>query len=420
MLCAVCCVCRAADRVACTCGEGAKIVTMDSGEVLAVIMGDTAPVTAMVWHPSGEQIVVSTQSLQTRFWAMPDLSEAGRAAAPEPDDGDNPDSAFAAGPRCEELHTFKAHDMPVASMCFDTTGALLATGDSMGNVRVWDAVRKYCTHNFHAHRGAVYALGFHPDKSRYQLFSAGQDSRVQVYDLRKKAHVHTFDSHQGAVSSLSFSPCGAFLASGGRDQVVNVWKVSPELGGQVSEILALERIEGVAFVAKPAGGAEPKKKQKKQGKDGRQAAAQLCVVTAGERGLLRSWDAASGKEIVTASEDSDIDVAVVAAPGEPPAAELIALHSFPQRAGSEGGSTTAPGLLAVTVEQNLLVRSSLAPAFPLETVLVGTLDEINDARYCRASNADAASVNLAARNFTTHIATLRVCCSDPLMKHQKQ
>jgi U3 small nucleolar RNA-associated protein 13 len=382
------CGCRAADRVACTCGEGAKIVTMESGEVLAVIMGDSAAVTSMAWHPSGEQIAVSTRSLQTRFWAMPDLSEEGRAAAPAPDDDADPESGFAAGPRCEELHTFKAHDMPVASMCFDTTGALLATGDSMGNVRVWDAVRKYCTHNFHAHRGAVYAVGFHPDKSRYQLFSAGQDSRVQVYDLRKKAHVHTFDSHQGAVSSLCFSPCGTFLASGGRDQVVNVWKVSPELGGQVSEILALERIEGVAFVAKPAGGAEPKKK-KKQGKD-QQAAAQLCVVTAGERGLLRSWDAASGKEILTAGEDSD-DAAVVAAPGEPPAAELIALHSFPQRPGSDDGST-APGLLAVTVEQNLVVRSSLAPTFPLETVLVGTLDEINDARYCRASNADAASV----------------------------
>lgn len=29
---------RAADRVACTCGEGAKIVAMDSAEVLAVIL----------------------------------------------------------------------------------------------------------------------------------------------------------------------------------------------------------------------------------------------------------------------------------------------------------------------------------------------------------------------------------------------
>ena len=190
------------------------------------------------------------------------------------------------------------------------------------------------------------------------------------------------------VSCLAFSPCGTFLASGGRDQVANVWKVSPKLGSQVTEILALERIEGVAFVARPAAATEPKKKKKKS-QDGHEAAATLCVVTAGERGLLRSWDAATGKEIVD-GEGSDGTAVATVAPGEPPAAELVALHSFPHRAGA--GGNTQPGLLAVTVEQNLLVRSSLAPAFPLETVLVGTLDEINDVRYCRASDADAASV----------------------------
>lgn len=168
-------------------------------DAAAVAQGDSAPVTAMAWHPSGEQIAVSTQSLQTRFWAMPGPDDVAPVAESNPDD---PEGDYA-GPRCQELHTFKAHEMPVASMCFDTSGALLATGDSMGNVRVWDAMRKYCTHNFHAHRGAVNAIAFHPDKSRYQLFSAGQDSRVQVYDLRKKAHIHTFDRHQGAVRATA-------------------------------------------------------------------------------------------------------------------------------------------------------------------------------------------------------------------------
>ena len=108
--------------------------------------------------------------------------------------------------------------------------------------------------------------------------------------------------------------------------------------------------------------------------------------------MLRAWDAASGKEILATGGDGDSTTATAAAvPGEPPAAELVALHSFPHRTDSDGRSI-APGLLAVTVEQNLVVRSGLAPAFPLETVLVGTLDEINDVRYCRASDTDAASV----------------------------
>jgi hypothetical protein len=170
--------------------------------------------------------------------------------------------------------------------------------------------------------------------------------------------------------------------------------VSPELGReQVCEILALERIEGVALVAKPASavGEESEKKKKKKRKKGNEGAAELCVVTAGERGVLRAWDASSGKEILPADGEQTM-------PGEPPAAELVALHSFPQRPAVSGGGA-APGLLAVTVEQNLVVRAAAAPTFPLETVLVGTLDEINDAQYCRAADADAAAVRVSRRAF---------------------
>ena len=194
------------------------------------------------------------------------------------------------------------------------------------------------------------------------------------------------------MSSLAFSACGSYLASGGRDQVATVWQVSPELGReQVCEILALERIEGVALVAKPASavGEESEKKKKKKRKKGNEGAAELCVVTAGERGVLRAWDASSGKEILPADGEQTM-------PGEPPAAELVALHSFPQRPAVSGGGA-APGLLAVTVEQNLVVRAAAAPTFPLETVLVGTLDEINDAQYCRAADADAAAVRVSRR-----------------------
>lgn len=193
---------RAEDQLACSCGEGVKIVALETGEVLAAVSGDTEEVTSIAWHPSGQQLAISTKSLLTRFWAMPD-PDADPDLMMASSDPDPDEEGSYTGPRCVELHSFRAHDMPVATMDFDSSGALrqhpsiptatqspgpvltarvlnaVATADSMGNVRVWDAARKYCTHNFHAHRGVVHSVRFHPDKSKYQVRGSVSDSWVR-------------------------------------------------------------------------------------------------------------------------------------------------------------------------------------------------------------------------------------------------
>ena len=52
-----------------------------------------------------------------------------------------------------------------------------------------------------------------------------------------------------------------------------------------------ERVEGVALVPKPTAA----KRKKGAGMLG-----ELCVVTAGESGLLRGWDATTGQRILLA------------------------------------------------------------------------------------------------------------------------
>ena len=46
------------------------------------------------------------------------------------------------------LRTWKAHDLPVATMAFDSTGTLLITGSADHTAKVWDIEKTYCTHNF--------------------------------------------------------------------------------------------------------------------------------------------------------------------------------------------------------------------------------------------------------------------------------
>jgi WD40 repeat protein len=47
------------------------------------------------------------------------------------------------------------HTAPVASMAFDKTSTLLATGGADASIKVWDVVRQYCTNNLRGHSGVV-------------------------------------------------------------------------------------------------------------------------------------------------------------------------------------------------------------------------------------------------------------------------
>lgn len=47
------------------------------------------------------------------------------------------------------------HTAPIASMAFDKTSTLLATGGADASIKVWDVVRQYCTNNLRGHSGVV-------------------------------------------------------------------------------------------------------------------------------------------------------------------------------------------------------------------------------------------------------------------------
>jgi WD40 repeat protein len=48
----------------------------------------------------------------------------------------------------------------------------------------------------------------------------------QIWDLREGRLLFTVSGHDGGVPVSNFSPDGEFFASGGRDQLVMVWKAN--------------------------------------------------------------------------------------------------------------------------------------------------------------------------------------------------
>lgn len=66
-----------------------QVVEVASGRVLATLPGDSEPVTALAWSPSGRRMYTASRSLQQRAWDVAPLVAAGRQAA---------EAAAAAGP----------------------------------------------------------------------------------------------------------------------------------------------------------------------------------------------------------------------------------------------------------------------------------------------------------------------------------
>jgi WD40 repeat protein len=143
---------------------------------------------------------------------------------------------------------------------------------------------------------------FHPDAKRLRLFSASEDSTVRAWDLHSNRG-DVLENHMGAVSSLAFSAdgnkewhgfsCnflshrrkGAYLVSGGRDRVVNLWDAATLK--HIRTIPVYESIEGVYVLPTVADASSSSKKNTKKGLPSQSNDApdvpSLRIVTAGDK-----------------------------------------------------------------------------------------------------------------------------------------
>lgn len=89
-------------------------------------------------------------------------------------------------------------------------------------MQVWDVNSSKCVRKMKTHESRVSSLSWRPKCS---LLSTGsQDGHVHNYDPRMaQYHVQTLSVHKLDVCGLKWSASGRFLASGGNDNVVNIW-----------------------------------------------------------------------------------------------------------------------------------------------------------------------------------------------------
>ena len=120
----------------------------------------------------------------------------------------------------EELATLE-HNGGVFAIDFSPDGQLLATGDGTGWLNVWDVQRRQIVIQFECDSTAVYAVKFSPDGEL--LTGAGYTGKAELRKIQGWERLGTLTAN-GTIHNMSFSPDSSILTATGYESV-NLWEV---------------------------------------------------------------------------------------------------------------------------------------------------------------------------------------------------
>ncbi|KAI0057112.1 WD40 repeat-like protein [Artomyces pyxidatus] len=108
----------------------------------------------------------------------------------------------------------------ISAVDFSNDGAFLGVGVGTGEVELWDVESGQRLRSMGGHQGQIATLSWHG----HVLSSGCGDGSIWHHDVRVARHkVMELLGHTGEVCGLKWREDGELLASGGNDNVVNIW-----------------------------------------------------------------------------------------------------------------------------------------------------------------------------------------------------
>ncbi len=167
----------------------------------------------------------------------------------------------------KELTTFRTREGCVRSVAFSPDARTLAAGEADGTMSLWDVGTGALRLRFTGHDATVWCVAFSPDGT--MLASGGWDGTARVWDPTTGKELRRLDGVDGLVRALVFFPDGMTVATAGNFVRLH----DPATGRQ--KMLLRGHVSNATSVAVGAGG--------------------KVLVSGGQAGEVKVWDAATGK-----------------------------------------------------------------------------------------------------------------------------
>jgi WD40 repeat protein len=109
-------------------------------------------------------------------------------------------------------------------VAFSPNGNILASSGKDQTIKLWDVNTGHCLVTLHGHSGGIWSIAFSPEGNI--LISASEDQTVKLWDINTGECLKTLQGNNSRVLSIAVSPDGQTLASGYHDQTVKLWDIN--------------------------------------------------------------------------------------------------------------------------------------------------------------------------------------------------